>query len=320
MPWQNQTGRKAITDLTLLSLAEETTKFRPLLFPFITSWVRKEVLSTTPGTGSTWPTLGLLYNNSSQLGLLLHSCTSLALGLSYASLGGSSVNQRACALHCVDGRTLHPHSSASCHDLTAHGAFLWNCNFHVGVDSTAPDAKNLAAFCDPWKSRGCGVESLASYQLDGCENVLARVTCDQNGGCGSVGPFGIHGQGCASMNHAGHEGGGPAWTEKASSGYSGVPFSKDRTHMNHDSGTSSHWNAAAFPLPSEWLFHHVLTVLWILIPLSEKVPSLDSPGHPVDLWSRSVLHVGHCYDRVHKVWLNNRETNLYNMAHDATHP
>lgn len=44
---------------------------------------------------------------------------------------------------------LHPRSNASCHDQSAHGAFLWDCNSHVGLGSAAPDAENLAAFYDP---------------------------------------------------------------------------------------------------------------------------------------------------------------------------
>lgn len=111
------------------------------------SWRRVEVIITTPVTGRTGPALSLFFNNFTQLGLWLHSCTSLTLSLSHASLLGFSV--RAHVLHCVDERMLHPRSNASCHDQSAHGAFLWDCNSHVGLGSAAPDAENLAAFYDP---------------------------------------------------------------------------------------------------------------------------------------------------------------------------
>lgn len=61
-----------------------------------------------------------------QLGVLLHSCTSLymSLSLSQASPWGSSEAQGAGAPHCETMRTIQARSSASCHDQTAHKAFL----------------------------------------------------------------------------------------------------------------------------------------------------------------------------------------------------
>lgn len=173
------------------------------------SWGRVEVIITTPVTVRTRPASGLPFNNFTQLGLLLHSCTSLDMSLSPASLWGSSVTQRAHALHCADEKILQPRSSASCHDLSAvHRAFLWDCNSHVGLDSYGPDGGNLSAFCGPWKTPGRLVQSLASCHLGGYENVLGRVTCDLRGGHGTEDPFdlGIHVQDCERMTDAGREG------------------------------------------------------------------------------------------------------------------
>lgn len=121
----------------------------------------------TPVTGRNEPASGLLFNNSTQLGLLLHACTSLDTSLSHASLWGSSVTQRAHVLHCVNERKLQPHSSASCHDLSAHRAFLWGCNSHECLESADPDEKNLTAFWGPSKTPGKVVLNLASCQVCG---------------------------------------------------------------------------------------------------------------------------------------------------------
>lgn len=145
----------------------------------------------TPVTGRTEPASGLLFINSTQLGMLLHACTSVDTGLSLASPCGSSVIQRAHVLHCVNERKLQPHSSASCHGLSAHTAFLWGCNSHDCLDSAGPDGENLTAFWGPSKTPGKVVSNLASDQLDGYENVLGKVTFDLRGGHGSVGPSGM---------------------------------------------------------------------------------------------------------------------------------
>lgn len=108
-------------------------------------WGRVEVIITTRDWEDQ-PASGLLFTNFTQLGVMLHSCTSLYMSLSHASLWGSFVSQRACVLHCVDEKTIQPRSSVSCHDLCVHRAFLLNCNSLEGLDSAALDVENLAAF------------------------------------------------------------------------------------------------------------------------------------------------------------------------------
>lgn len=136
----------------------------------------------------TEPVSGLHFINSTQQEQLLHICTSLDMSFFHASPWGSSVIQRAHVLHCVNERKLQPRSSASCHDLSAHRAFLWDCNFHECLDCAGLDEENLTAFWSPSKTPGKVVLNLASYQLDGYENVLGIVTFDLRGGHGSVDP------------------------------------------------------------------------------------------------------------------------------------
>lgn len=125
----------------------------------------------------------------------------------------------------MDERILQPHSSASCHVLYTHGAFLWDCNSHEGLDFCDPDAQMADAFYGPWKNHGRWVPSLASCQLGGCENVSWMVNGDRTGGYGRVGLFdcGIHVLEHTQMKNDG-VGGGSALVEKASSGYGEVPF------------------------------------------------------------------------------------------------
>lgn len=125
----------------------------------------------------------------------------------------------------MDDRILQPHSSASFRVLYTHGAFLWDCNSHEGLDFCDPDAQMAAAFYGPWKYHGRWVPSLASCQLGGCENVSRMVTGDLTGGYGRVGLFdcGIHALEHNQMKNDG-VGGGSALVEKASSGYGAVPF------------------------------------------------------------------------------------------------
>lgn len=86
------------------------------------------------------------------------------------------------------------------------------------------------------------MQSQASYQLGGCENVLGRVTCDLRGGRGKVDPFdqGILVQDCERMTDAGHGGTCLASRERASSGYGVVPFWGGTIETNPDVGTSSY--------------------------------------------------------------------------------
>lgn len=135
----------------------------------------------------------------------------------------------------MDGRILQPHSSASCHVLCTHGAFLWDCNSHEGLDFCDTDAQMPDAFYGPWKSHGRGVPSLASCQLGACENALRMVIGDLTGGYGRVGLFdcGIHVSGDNQMKNDGM-GDGYALVEKASSGYGAVPFWKGTTDRSPD--------------------------------------------------------------------------------------
>lgn len=92
-----------------------------------------------------WPPSGLCFNNFTQLGLLLHGCTSLYTSLSHASLWGSSVTPRAHVAHYV--RMIQPRASASrCDPSVPEWAFLLDCNSLEGLDSAAPDEESLTAF------------------------------------------------------------------------------------------------------------------------------------------------------------------------------
>lgn len=161
-----------------------------------------------PCDWESWSASSLLFNKFTQLGLLLHSCTSLYTSLSHASLWGSSVTQRARVLHCVDERRIQPRSSASCHDLSVQRAYLFDCNSHEGLDLADPGGELLTAFWGPCKIPGRLVQSLASCQLGGHENFLGRVTCGLRDGHGKMGPFdpGVLVQDCEKMTDAGLEG------------------------------------------------------------------------------------------------------------------
>lgn len=297
----------------LLSMAGETTltsKARP--HPLITlGWGRAEVILKTPGTRRTSASsFSLLFDNSTQLRLLVDSCTSQDTGLSHASLWGSSVIQSARVLHCVDERRLQPHSSASCHDLSAHEVSLWGCNFHEGLGPAAPDVGNLAAFCGLWKSPERLVQSWVSCQLGGCENVLGRVTCDLRGGLGKVGLFDreILVQDLEMLTDAGHEGNGLAWMGKASSGCGVAPFLGGTTEKNPGSGTSSYWNVAPFALSSGGLFQPlgVVLYLWILSSF------LGNPGRLFCFWSSGCnsLRWVRCRGHLHMVCQGTKHKHL----------
>ena len=177
-------------------------------------------------------------------------------------------------------RILQPHSSASCHVQCTHGAFLWDCNSHGGLDFCDEDTQMPAAFYGPWKNHGRWVPSLASCQLGGCENVFESVTGNLTGGYGRVGLFdcGIHVLGHNQMKNDG-VGGGCALVEKASYGYGAVPFWEGTTDKSPGLMASNDEIVAPVALPSTELVWELEAVPFLWIPLNYKVPLLYSPGH-----------------------------------------
>lgn len=150
---------------------------------------------------------------------LAQRTTSLYMSLSPAPLWGSSVTQRADALHCGDERTIQGHSSASCHDLSVRRLFLLD----EGLDSADLEEKNLTAFWNPEKIPGRGAQHLVC-QLGGYENVSEKLTCDLRGGHGKTDPLdcGVREQDCEGTSDA--EGCGSSATETVCDGHDVGPF------------------------------------------------------------------------------------------------